>query len=111
MMQITTVQGNVLVEDRKKGYTEMARSGMTLDALGDYLIATTPTSRAQLMVNGQTVELPPSSFLRIGRGRTLSERHNESWTGDVKLFVGKIWARLARDYPDLGSGGGGGIRG
>jgi len=105
------VQGDVLIEDAKKGYTEMARSGMTLDAMGKYLIATTATSRIELMVNGETVELPPSSFMHIGGGQTLSGRHEESWTRDVKRFAGKIWARLARDHPDLGSPGGGGVRG
>ncbi len=112
MIQITTVQGDVLVEDAKKGYTEMAQSGMTLDTMGNYLIATTQTSRADIMANGQLIKLGPSSFLRIRGDRTWWEKHTESLTaGNVKLFLGRIWARLARDHPDLGPGGGGGIRG
>ena len=38
MIRITTVLGDVLVDDRKTGRSQMAHSGMTLDAMGDYLI-------------------------------------------------------------------------
>jgi len=110
MIQITTVQGDVLVEDAKKGYTEMARGGMTLDAMGNYLIATTATSRVDITVNGEVVKLGPSSFLRIRGDQTWWERHTEYWARDVKKFLGRIWVRVARDRPDLGPGGGG-VRG
>ena len=56
MIQVVMTQGDVLVEDRKNQYTEMARNGMTMDERGNYLIATTQTSRAELMINGTRLD-------------------------------------------------------
>jgi len=101
MINITMVNGDVLVEDRKNCSTQMARTGMKLATPGNYLIATTPTSRADIMLDGQLVKLPPGSFLRVlPDQRTRWESHKEAWTGDAKLYLGKIWARLARDSRD-----------
>ena len=97
MIEITVIQGDVLVEDRMKGYSEMAWDGMTLDEGGNYLIVTTPTSRADVTIDGKVVNLPPSSFMRIRGDRSWWERHKEQWSGDSKLFLGRLWARLARD--------------
>jgi hypothetical protein len=107
------VQGDVLVDDIRKRYTQMATSGLELDETGNYLIATTQTSSAQIHVNGKIFSLGQSSFLRIGHsGRTWLDRHYESWTRDARVFIGRLWYRIAGDPrdPDEGSGGGG-IRG
>jgi hypothetical protein len=110
MIQIMMAQGDVLVEDKKKAYTQMARPGMMLDEGGNYLIATTATSRAQIMVNGQLIKLEPSSFLRLRGDQSWWDRHTEHWRGDAKLFLGRLWARVAKIAPDDAKGGGG-IRG
>ena len=96
MIQITMVQGDVLVDDRKNCYMQMARNGMRLDAKGNYLIVTTASSRAQLMVNGQSIKLDPSSYMHIHGARTWWERHKEVWAGNAKTILGRLWARVER---------------
>ena len=111
MIQILIVQGDVLVEDANNGHTHVARNGMTLDATGNYLITTTRTSRADIVVNGRLFKLEPSFFLRLRGDRTWWERHGYHWT-DTKLLLGRIWARVARIAPDYTPGGGAtGVRG
>ena len=116
MIRFLSVNGNVIVDDVKNRYSQMATSGLELDETGDYLIATTQTSSAQIHVGGGVISLGQSSFLRIGRGgKTWMDRHHESWNRDIKLFVGRLWYRIAGDprNPDWNSGGSGsgGVRG
>jgi hypothetical protein len=114
MIRFMMVQGDVLVDDPKNGYRQMARSGMELDESGSYLIATTPHSTAQIAVAGRIISLAQSSFLRVSRARTWHDTHNVGWSRDAKLFIGKLWSQIAgdgRDPGDVGTGGGGGVRG
>jgi hypothetical protein len=57
------------------------------------------------------MKLGPSSFLRVRGNRSWWQKHGEPFTGDVKLFVGKVWARVARERPDDGPNVGVGVRG
>lgn len=113
MIRITTVHGDVLVDDKKTGHSQMARDGMALDAAGNYLIATTATSRAVIAANGKVIKLEPSTYLHIRGDRSSWERHQETWTGHAKRFLGRLWARIDRSSrdPDAGVQGGGGVRG
>jgi hypothetical protein len=111
MIRITNVQGDVIVDDQKLRYRAPAHIGMTLSLNGDYLIVTTPTSRAEFDIDGQPMKLGPSSFLRVRGNRSWWQKHGEPFTGDVKLFVGKVWARVARERPDDGPNVGVGVRG
>lgn len=100
MIQVTGVHGDVLVQDVKNQYMQMATTGMRLDPMGSYLIVTTSASRAELLAGGGRVSLPPSSMMRIRGDRTWWERHSEAWSGDVKLFFGRLWAKIAREHKD-----------
>lgn len=113
MVRFLMVQGDVIVDDKKNSYFQMARSGLELGDDGNYLIATTESSKASFLVDGHPISLGPSSFIRISRDQTWLDKHRTPWTRDVKFFLGKIWSRIAGDPrdPDEGSGGGGGIRG
>ena len=82
------MHGDVLLDDRKNGHQQMAREGMTLDATGHYLIATTATSRAVIAANGKVIKLEPSTYLHIRGDRSSWERHQETWTGHAKRFLG-----------------------
>jgi hypothetical protein len=62
MIGIWSVQGEVLVDDVARHYSQMATSGLELDSAGDYLIATTRTSSADVEVNGKTIKLGTSSW-------------------------------------------------
>ena len=112
MFKFIMVRGNVLVDDVKNRYSEMARPGMELDEGGNYLIATAQNSYAEMLVGGQHVSLGPESFCRTNGPKSATGRHNVKWTRDVRLFFGKLWAHIANDSRwDVGGGGGGGIRG
>lgn len=100
MIRFMMVQGHVVVDDVRNGYREMARSGQELDDNGNFLIVTAPGSKADIMINGKTLSLGASSFMRVSRDRTWMGRHYASWTRDLKTFVGKIWYRIAGDKRD-----------
>ncbi len=114
MIRILSVQGDVLVDDRKRGYQHMAREGMILDEGGEYLIATNATSSANIDVgSGEAVRLGPLSFLTNspGRGRR-SGRHGLSPGGDMRRWLGLIWVKMGGGCCDDDEGrSGGGIRG
>jgi hypothetical protein len=93
MIRFTNVQGYVLVDDRKKDDRITARDGLALDPMGDYLVATTQTSSAELHAYGKVVRLAPFSFLRVGGTRVLEGKHNEFWVArNTKIFLAKLWA-------------------
>ena len=96
-MNLVPFQGSVLVDDRRNRSTQMAQAGLVLDGNGDYVIATTPTSRAEVVIQGKPILLPESCFLRIRRDRSWQGAHGQGWTGDAKRFLGRIWSQVARD--------------
>ena len=106
MIRFITVQGSVVVDDKRNGYTQMAVSGLELDeTIGNYLIATTTTSSAQIFAGGKIISVGQQSFLRIGRdGRTWLDRHYDTLAHGTKLFIGRLWARIANDPRDPGEG-------
>lgn len=113
MIRIVNVQGDVLVEDKRRGYQEMARGGMILEDGGDYLVATNATSGATIDVGtGETVRLGPLSFFTCGPHRkTWWGRHGLAPSGDMRRWLGLIWMRLGGECRDDSVSGGGGIRG
>lgn len=104
MINIQLVHGDVLVDDVGNKRSEPARSGMTLKEGGEYLIATAPNGRAEIMVSGKSFSLGPSSLIHINGTRTWTSRHAFTWKKDLKIIVGKIWALIDRDPRDEASG-------
>jgi hypothetical protein len=93
MIRLTNVQGDVFVDDRKADDRRMARDGLSLDPAGDYLIATTQTSSAEVHAFGTSSRLGPYSYLRVGGNRRSEGKHNELWSPkNTKFFLAKIWA-------------------
>lgn len=93
MIRFTNVNGDVLVDDRRKDDRVMAYQGLALDAGGDYLVATTQASSAELLAFGKTVRLAPFSFARVGGNRVLEGKHDEIWIArNTKHFLAKLWA-------------------
>jgi hypothetical protein len=92
MIRFTNVRGDVLVDDRRTDDRIMARDGLALDPGGDYLVATTQTSSAEVHAYGKLTRLGPFSFLRVGRNRLLEGKHGELWVArNTKLFLAKLW--------------------
>lgn len=111
MIQFIDVAGDVLCDNESLAYIQMARSGMEMDESGNLLIATTASSYATILINGEKVVLRPSSFLRIRGESTWLDRHSETWKSDAKLFIGGIWKHVAGAPRDPGGGTVGGVRG
>jgi|SRR5208283_1265932 len=111
MTCIVSVNGEVLVDDALRKYSQMAASGLWLDATGNYLIATTATSSATVMINGKMIILGPSSFLRVRGDRSWWDSHHETWNKDFRLFIGRLWARVANDPRDEDVNAAVGVRG
>jgi hypothetical protein len=92
MIRFTNVRGDVLVDDRKTDDRIMARDGLALDPGGDYLVATTQASSAEVHAYGKLTRLGPFSFLRVGRNQLLHGKHGEFWVArNTKLFLAKVW--------------------
>ncbi len=95
MIRFTNVQGDVLVDDRKRDDRIMAYDGLALDPGGDYLVVTTQTSSAEVHAFAKMIRLAPYSFLRVGGNRVLEGKHGEFWVArNTKFFLAAIW-RLA----------------
>lgn len=93
MIRFIAVRGEVLVDDRKRDDRVMARDGLALDPAGDYLVATTQSSSAELQAYGKTIRLAPYSYLRVGGNRVLEGKHAEFWVArTTKHFLARIWA-------------------
>lgn len=93
MIRFTNVRGDVLVDDRRTDDRVMARDGLTLSTNGDYLIATTQSSSADVHANGKITRLGPFSYLRVSMTRFLQGTHGEYWVArNTKLFLAKLWA-------------------
>lgn len=102
MIKFSEVSGPVLVSDVERGYNQMAEDKLELDEHGNYLIATTTGSSAKVSINGKSVALGSSSFLRVRGNRSWLDRHAEMWTSDMRVFLGKLWKRVAGDPRDPG---------
>ena len=93
MIRFSNVRGDVFVDDRRKDDRVMAYDGLALDPRGDYLVATTQASSADVQAYGKTFRLTQYSFLRLNLSRVLEGRHNEFWWAPLtKLFLAKLWA-------------------
>jgi hypothetical protein len=93
MIRFSNVRGDVFVDDRRKDDRVMAYDGLALDAGGDYLVATTQTSSAQVLAYGKTFRLAQYSFLRLNPSQVREGTHNEFWWAPLtKLFLAKLWA-------------------
>jgi hypothetical protein len=93
MIRFTNVHGDVLVDDRKKDDRVMAHDGLALDPSGDYLVATTQASSAEVHAYGKIIWLGKFSYLRVGGNRSLEGKHSEFWSApQTKHFLAKLWA-------------------
>jgi hypothetical protein len=113
MIRILSVQGEVLVDDKRRGYQQMARAGMILEDGGDYLVATNASSSVHIDTGtGETVRLGPLSFFTFGpHRRTWWGRHGLAPGGDMRRWLGLIWAKMGGECKDDMISGSGGIRG
>jgi len=95
MIRFQNVRGDVFVDDRRIDDRVMARDGLVLKPMGDYLIVTTQGSSADIQAIGKVTHLGPLAFLRIGPRRFLQGQHGEHWIPrNTKAFLAKAW-RLA----------------
>lgn len=95
MFKIQMVQGNVGIEDLRNRRPQVAKGGMEFNDPGEYLIATAANSSAKILVGGQTFTLGPQSVMRICPMGSETCRHQEPWSRDVKIFLGRVWMRVA----------------
>src|SRR5580765_8284103 len=57
MIRFSNVHGEVFIDDRWRDDRLMARDGLALDPGGDYLVATTQSSSADVQAYGRTIQL------------------------------------------------------
>lgn len=117
MIRFINVHGNVRVDDKKGQQTLAPTHGMTMPfESADCIIATGPGGRATLSIKGKQVVLTEKSFLRIQPdGRSFVQKHWENFTGDWRIFFGRLWAIAMNQFGthrwEITWSGGGGIRG
>lgn len=100
MISIRSVQGNVAVFDETTSYLEPAAPGMVLKAGRNYLIVSDGKSEATITKDGKsTVVAPGEWYVVTGKGKVRKGEHREK--GNVKLFFGRLWAKIARENPEL----------
>ncbi len=105
MVSLQLVHGDVLIDDVAGRRCEPAKPGMQLAEGGEYLIATAPNGRAEIMISGKSFSLGPSSLIHINGTRSWTGRHTLTWKKDyIRLAVGKIWALIDRDPRDDAAG-------
>ncbi len=93
MIRFTNVRGDVFVDDRRTDDRIMAHEGLTLKISGDYLVATTQTSSAEVIAKGKITRLDPYSYLRVSATRFLQGKHNEFWVArETRAFLRKLWS-------------------
>ena len=93
MIRFSNVQGDVFIDDRRRDDRLMARDGLSLDPAGDYLVATTQSSSADIQAYARTIRLERYSYARLSPSRILEGRHNEIWWAPMtKVFLAKLWA-------------------
>jgi hypothetical protein len=92
MIRFNNVRGDVFVDDRRADDRIMARDGLVLKSGGDYLIATTQSSSAEVMTQGKITRLEPYSYLRVSPTKFLHGKHGEFWiAARTKAFLWKLW--------------------
>jgi hypothetical protein len=96
MKLITAVTGDAMVEDRTMKYTQGARAGMQFHPNREYLSATPPASSVELLMDGRRVHLKESSVMHIKGDRAWWSRHSEQLGRDIRLFMGRWWAKVDR---------------
>lgn len=93
MIRFSNVRGEVFIDDRRRDDRLMARDGLALDPGGDYLVATTQSSSADVQAYGRTIRLAQFSYARLSAAKVLEGRHNEFWLAPMtKIFLAKLWA-------------------
>ncbi|HJY76151.1 MAG TPA: hypothetical protein VKE95_05930 [Burkholderiales bacterium] len=93
MIRFSNVYGDVFIDDRKRDDRLMARDGLALDPGGDYLVATTQSSTADIQAYGRTIRLDRFSYARLNLAQILEGRHNLFWLApQTKIFLANIWA-------------------
>jgi hypothetical protein len=85
--------------------------GMTYDGMGPVMFVTGKTGVATIEVDGRLLDVPPGACVRIDNGSG-PRRYRSGFSEDVRLAVGKLWAKIHDDKDwDQDIGGGGGVRG
>lgn len=93
MIRFSNVYGEVFIDDHRRDDRLMARDGLALDPGGDYLVATTQSSSADVHAYGRTIRLDRFSYARLNLIKVLEGRHNEFWLAPMtKVFLAKLWA-------------------
>jgi hypothetical protein len=93
MIRFSNVHGEVFIDDRWRDDRLMARDGLALDPGGDYLVATTQSSSADVQAYGRMIRLERFSYARLSLAKVLEGRHNEFWLAPMtKIFLAKLWA-------------------
>jgi hypothetical protein len=107
MKKIMLVQGKVAIHEEKNGTCLEAKNGMELDEGGRYMVATAENSSVKIMVDGHVLSLNAHSVVFFGNKDDARRvfRHTESWGWNVRIFVGKVWARVAPNGPPKMEGG------
>jgi len=100
MISIRSVKGTVAVFDETSTYLEPAAPGMVLKAGRNYLVVSDGKSEATITKDGKSTVVSPGEWYVINKkGKVLKGKHTEK--GNVKLFLGRIWAAIARENPEL----------
>ncbi len=72
--------------------------GMSWSGFGPCVIATGPNGSAQLEVDGEELELAPSSWARaVRRPRVHAFEPGPAQLSDLKVQVGRLWRRVDRE--------------
>ncbi len=98
MIRIVSATGCVAVDDRLRGMTMPAAPGLELANDGDWLIATSKNSSAELNIGGSRFKLPPQSYIRLRPDRRTWWAKHGIHADDVKLLVGKLWAMIEQEH-------------
>ena len=100
MISIRSVKGDVAVFDQTNGYLQPAVPGLVLQHGKNYLVACGENSEATIMKAGKATNVAPGEWYVVTRqGIVRQGKHRER--GTVKLFIGRVWALIARDNPEL----------
>ena len=100
MISIQSVRGDVAVFDQTTSYLQPAAPGMVLQSGRNYLVASDGKSEATIMKDGTASRVAPGEWYVVTRqGKVRQGKHRE--VGEVKLFIGRIWAKIAGDNKDL----------
>lgn len=100
MIIIRNVRGNVALFDQTASYLQPAIPGLQLQPGHDYLVATDGGSEATILKGGTVTTVAPGEwYLVTKRGEVRKGKHRER--GELRLFIGRLWALVARENKDL----------